>query len=52
MKAVLLYHVVSGKVTAADVVQARLGEDVAGRALTIKVDGAQVIINNAKVDDA
>jgi transforming growth factor-beta-induced protein len=46
--AILTYHVVSGKVMAADVVKMTEAKTVNGKSLTVKVDGG-VMIDNAKV---
>jgi len=46
---ILLYHVVSGKVMAADVVQLSLADTVAGIPVQIKVMDGNVYINNAMV---
>jgi uncharacterized surface protein with fasciclin (FAS1) repeats len=51
LKAILTYHVVSGKVMAADVVKLD-GKDVKtvqGSPVAIKVDGGAVMVGNAKV---
>jgi transforming growth factor-beta-induced protein len=47
--AILTYHVVPGKVTAADVVNLPSTETVQGEEITIKVDGNTVMVNDAKV---
>jgi transforming growth factor-beta-induced protein len=47
--AILTYHVVPGKVTAADVVNLPSAETVQGEEITIKVDGNTVMVNDAKV---
>jgi transforming growth factor-beta-induced protein len=47
--AILTYHVVPGKVTAADVVKLNKAKTVQGEEITIKVDGNTVMVNNAKV---
>ena len=49
LKAVLLYHVVPGRVTAADVVKLSSAKTVEGRSLAIKVDGGSVFVDQAKV---
>ena len=49
LKAVLLYHVVAGKVMAADVVKLTSADTVQGSPVTIKVDGDMVMINDATV---
>jgi transforming growth factor-beta-induced protein len=49
LKAVLLYHVVSGNVTAADVVKLTSAKTLNGASVSIKVQGGTVTINNATV---
>jgi uncharacterized surface protein with fasciclin (FAS1) repeats len=49
LKAALLYHVVSGKVTAADVVKLSSAKTLNGKAVRIRVSGANVFVNSAKV---
>jgi len=49
LKAVLLYHVVSGKVTAADVVKLSSATTLNGKDVRIRVSGSNVFVNNAKV---
>jgi uncharacterized surface protein with fasciclin (FAS1) repeats len=49
LKAVLLYHVVSGKVTAADVVKLHSAKTLNGKKVQIRVSGSNVFVNNAKV---
>lgn len=46
---VLTYHVVSGKVLAADVVSLKEAKTVQGQKIKIKVDGDKVYINDAQV---
>lgn len=46
---ILTYHVVKGKVMAADAVKLTSAETVNGKSLTIKVEGDTVMINDAKV---
>jgi uncharacterized surface protein with fasciclin (FAS1) repeats len=46
---VLTYHVVSGKVRAADVVKLKNAKTVNGQSVQIKVDGGTVMVDNAKV---
>ena len=46
---ILLYHVVSGKVMAADVVTLMEAETVLGQKVTVKVDMGNVYINEAQV---
>ena len=47
--AILTYHVVPGKVTAADVVKLNKAKTVQGEEITIKVEGNTVRVNDAKV---
>src|SRR5690349_1254370 len=49
LKAVLLYHIVSGKVTAADVVKLRSAKTLNGKKVRIRVSGSNVFVNTAKV---
>jgi transforming growth factor-beta-induced protein len=49
LKSILLYHVVSGKVMAADVVTLTSADTVLGKPVTVKVDGGKVYINDAQV---
>jgi uncharacterized surface protein with fasciclin (FAS1) repeats len=49
LKAVLLYHVVSGKATAADVLQLTSAKTLNGKDVRIRVSGSNVFVNNAKV---
>lgn len=49
LKDVLLYHVVSGKVMAADVVELTSATTVLGEDVTVTVDQGNVYINDAKV---
>ena len=49
LKAVLLYHVVSGSVTAADVVKLASAKTLNGKAVRIRVSGSNVFVNKAKV---
>jgi transforming growth factor-beta-induced protein len=49
LKNVLLYHVVSGKVMAADVVKLTSATTVLGKNVTVKVEQGNVYINDAKV---
>jgi len=49
LKAVLLYHVVSGKVTAADVVHLTAAKTLNGKSVRIRVAGSNVFVNKAKV---
>ena len=52
LKRVLLYHVVKGKVTAAQVVKLRSAKTLAGPAVRIRVSGGTVYVNTAKVAKA
>jgi uncharacterized surface protein with fasciclin (FAS1) repeats len=49
LKSVLLYHVVPGRVTAADVVKLTSAKTLAGRSLAIKVVDGTVFVDQAKV---
>jgi transforming growth factor-beta-induced protein len=49
LKAVLLYHVVSGKVMAADVVKLSEAATLNGESLKIMVESGHVSVNNAHV---
>ena len=49
LKAVLTYHVVAGKVTAAQVVKLKKAKTVQGGSVTITVNGANVKIDDANV---
>ena len=49
LKAVLLYHVVAGKVTAADVVKLRSAKTLNGKSVRIRVSGSNVFVNSSKV---
>jgi uncharacterized surface protein with fasciclin (FAS1) repeats len=49
LQAVLLYHVVPGKVTAADVVKLKSANTANEMSLAIMVDGSTVKVNNAQV---
>jgi uncharacterized surface protein with fasciclin (FAS1) repeats len=49
LQGILTYHVVPGKVMAADVVKLKTAKTVQGQDLTIKVDGSTVMVDNAKV---
>jgi uncharacterized surface protein with fasciclin (FAS1) repeats len=49
LKSILTYHVVAGKVMAADVVKMKYAETVNGQMVSIKVKGDTVMIDNAKV---
>lgn len=49
LKQVLLYHVVSGKVTSGQVVKVNKAKTLQGSDVKVKVSGKNVMINNAKV---
>lgn len=49
LKDILLYHVVSGKVMAADVAKLSTAKTVEGKPVTFKVDGNKVMVNDAQV---
>lgn len=49
LKDILLYHVVPGKVMAADVVKLSTAKTVEGKPVTFKVDGNKVMVNDAQV---
>jgi len=49
LKAVLLYHVVRGKVAAADVVKLTSAKTLNGKTVRIRVAGSNVFVNSAKV---
>lgn len=49
LKGILLYHVVSGNVMAADVVKLKSAKTVGGQSVTIKAAKGSVMVNNAKV---
>ena len=49
LKRVLLYHVVKGKVTAAQVVKLSSAKTLAGPSVRIRVTGARVYVNTARV---
>jgi uncharacterized surface protein with fasciclin (FAS1) repeats len=52
LKRVLLYHVVAGKVPAAKVVRLRSAKTLAGPSVRIRVTGATVRVNTARVTKA
>ncbi len=52
LKAVLLYHVVSGDVKAADVVNLTSAKTLNGKSVRIRVSGMNVFVNSAKVTKA
>ena len=49
LTAILTYHVVPGKVMAADVVKLKEAKTVNGKMLQVKVNGSDVMINDANV---
>jgi uncharacterized surface protein with fasciclin (FAS1) repeats len=49
LTAILTYHVVAGKVMAADVVKLKTANTVNGKPVQIMVEGGAVMIDNAKV---
>jgi uncharacterized surface protein with fasciclin (FAS1) repeats len=49
LRAVLLYHVVPGKVTSADVAQLSSAKTASGKSVRIRVAGKGVFVNDAKV---
>jgi uncharacterized surface protein with fasciclin (FAS1) repeats len=52
LKAVLLYHVLSGKVTAAEVVKLKSAKTLNGKSVRIRVSGSNVFVNKSKVTTA
>jgi uncharacterized surface protein with fasciclin (FAS1) repeats len=52
LKKILLYHVVSGKVSSKEVVKLNKAETLAGKDVKIKVKDGSVMINDAKVTGA
>jgi uncharacterized surface protein with fasciclin (FAS1) repeats len=52
LTAILTYHVVAGKVMAADVVKLTEAKTVNGAPVVVKVDGGNVMINDAEVATA
>jgi uncharacterized surface protein with fasciclin (FAS1) repeats len=52
LAAILTYHVVPGRVTAADVVRLKEAKTVNGEMIGVKADGGSVMINDAKVTAA
>jgi uncharacterized surface protein with fasciclin (FAS1) repeats len=52
LAAILTYHVVPGRVMAADVVRLEEARTVNGEMVDVKVDGGSVMINDAKVTAA
>ena len=49
LKAVLLYHVVAGRVSAAKVVKLRSAKTANGASVRIRVSGSNVFVNGAQV---
>jgi uncharacterized surface protein with fasciclin (FAS1) repeats len=49
LSAILTYHVVAGKVMAADVVKLKSAKTVQGQEVKIKVNGNKVMVDNANV---
>ena len=49
LKAVLLYHVVAGKVPARDVVELSSAKTLNGKAVRVRVSGSNVFVDKAKV---
>jgi uncharacterized surface protein with fasciclin (FAS1) repeats len=49
LKAVLLYHVVSGKVTSTDVAALKSAKTLNGKSVRIRTSGGHVFINSSKV---
>jgi uncharacterized surface protein with fasciclin (FAS1) repeats len=49
LKAILLYHVVAGKVTAAQVTKMKSAKTVNGQEISISVSGGKVMVNDATV---
>ncbi|CAM4445930.1 fasciclin domain-containing protein [Deinococcus marmoris] len=52
LKSILLYHVVVGKATAADVIELNTAKTVNGAAVNLKVNGGKVMVNDATVTQA
>lgn len=52
LTALLTYHVVAGKVTAAEVAKMTSAKTVNGKDLVVKTDGSAVMVNDAKVTSA
>jgi uncharacterized surface protein with fasciclin (FAS1) repeats len=52
LRAVLLYHVVKGKVTAAQAMKLHAAKTLEGKALSIRVGGGKVIVGGATVTKA
>jgi uncharacterized surface protein with fasciclin (FAS1) repeats len=52
LRAVLLYHVVAGKVTSAQVTELDSAKTASGKSVRIRTTGGSVFVNNAKVTKA
>ena len=52
LRAVLLYHVVAGKVTAAKVAKLSSAKTASGKSIRIRVAGSNVFVNSSKVTKA
>jgi uncharacterized surface protein with fasciclin (FAS1) repeats len=52
LRAVLLYHVVKGKVTAAQAMKLRSAKTLNGKSLTIRVSGGKLLVGGAVVTKA
>ena len=52
LRAVLLYHVVAGRVTAAQVTELSSAETASGKRVRIRVSGSNVFVNRSKVTKA
>ena len=52
LRAVLLYHVVKGKVTAAQAMKLRSAKTLEGKPVTIRVSGGKVLVGGATVTKA
>ena len=52
LKAVLLYHVVSGKLTSADLAKRSTVKTLSGKSVRIRMSGMKVFVNSAKVTKA
>jgi uncharacterized surface protein with fasciclin (FAS1) repeats len=52
LRAVLLYHVVAGKVTAAQVTELDSAKTASGKSVRIRTTGGSVFVNSAKVTKA
>jgi uncharacterized surface protein with fasciclin (FAS1) repeats len=52
LRAVLLYHVVAGRVTAADVAELRSARTLSGKSVRIRISGSNVFVNSSRVTRA